>query len=184
MSNEAKPVLPVVAHFCEYLSGEEFVSLAVAPMNDPDVQLARPLVFLFDAESTIATERAAREAAEQQAEALRAALLDCARKAEALKRECGMDPESPQAVRNGQYMAISVAAHVALGTIRGASPQPLAPVVPLTESQLLAEFKRLQAFDDERLVMDFPDFAAGARFAERHHTTQQDAPAHGEGGAT
>ena len=50
---------------------------------------------------------------------LRAALLNCARQAEALKRECGMDPESAQAVRNAQYQAISTTAHIALGTIRG-----------------------------------------------------------------
>jgi hypothetical protein len=36
-------------------------------------------------------------------------LLTVARQAEDLKRECGMDPESPQAVRNGQYMCISYA---------------------------------------------------------------------------
>jgi hypothetical protein len=50
---------------------------------------------------------------------LRAALLNCARQAEALKRDCGMDPESAQAVRNAQYQAISTTAHIALGTIRG-----------------------------------------------------------------
>ena len=50
---------------------------------------------------------------------LRHALLACARQAEALKRECGMDPESAQAVRNGQYQAISTTAHIALGTVRG-----------------------------------------------------------------
>ncbi len=54
-------------------------------------------------------------------EAAEAALLDCARKAEALKRDCGADPEGAQAVRNAQYQAISTAAHVALGTIRGPS---------------------------------------------------------------
>jgi hypothetical protein len=50
---------------------------------------------------------------------LRAALLNCARQAEALKLDCGMDPESAQAVRNAQYQAISTTAHIALGTIRG-----------------------------------------------------------------
>lgn len=54
-----------------------------------------------------------------QIEALRAALLCCARKAEALKRDCGMDPFSPQAIRNGQYQSISTTAHIALGTIQG-----------------------------------------------------------------
>ena len=52
-------------------------------------------------------------------ERLRAALLDCARQAERLKKPCGMDPEGYQAVRNGQYQNISTTAHVALGTIRG-----------------------------------------------------------------
>jgi len=48
------------------------------------------------------------------------ALLDCARKAEALKKECGMDPESPQAIRNSQYMAISYTAHAAITAIKQA----------------------------------------------------------------
>lgn len=68
-------------------------------------------------------------AAQAQEPDLRAALLQCARQAEALKRECGMDPESPQAIRNAQYQAISTTAHIALGTIRGpkapAEPQPV-----------------------------------------------------------
>jgi hypothetical protein len=51
--------------------------------------------------------------------AMRAALLLCARQAEALKRECGTDPESAQAVRNAQYQAISTTAHIAIGTVRG-----------------------------------------------------------------
>ena len=50
---------------------------------------------------------------------LRAALLTCARQAEALKRDCGMDPESAQAIRNAQYQSISTTAHIALGTIKG-----------------------------------------------------------------
>jgi hypothetical protein len=45
---------------------------------------------------------------------LRAALLDVARRAEALKRPCGMDPESGQAIRNGEYMCVALAARAAL----------------------------------------------------------------------
>lgn len=45
---------------------------------------------------------------------LRAGLLDCARRCEALKRPCGMDPESGQAIRNGEYMSIALAARAAL----------------------------------------------------------------------
>jgi hypothetical protein len=62
-----------------------------------------------------------------ETERLRAALLRCARMAEALKRDCGMDPESPQAVRNLQYQAISTAAHIALGTIQGPAPKRCEP---------------------------------------------------------
>ena len=51
-------------------------------------------------------------------ERLRAALLDCAIRCEALKRPCGMDPESPQALRNGHYMSIALAARLALGPNR------------------------------------------------------------------
>lgn len=54
---------------------------------------------------------------------LRAALLECARMAEALKRPCGEDPESAQAVRNAQYQSISTTVHIALGTIMGPNVQ-------------------------------------------------------------
>jgi hypothetical protein len=59
---------------------------------------------------------AAIDAMQADIDRLRKALLDCARKAEALKRDCGMSPESPQAVRNAQYQDISTTAHIALGT--------------------------------------------------------------------
>jgi hypothetical protein len=41
-------------------------------------------------------------------------MLKVARMAEALKRECGMDPESAQAIRNSEYMSISYAARAAI----------------------------------------------------------------------
>jgi len=41
-------------------------------------------------------------------------MLKVARMAEALKRECGMDPESAQAIRNSEYMSISYAAREAI----------------------------------------------------------------------
>jgi len=53
--------------------------------------------------------------AQAELERLRASLLDLARRCERLKRPCGMDPESAQAVRNGEYMSISLAARAALG---------------------------------------------------------------------
>ena len=57
---------------------------------------------------------------QREIDRLRAALLTCARQAEALKVDCGMDPESAQAARNARYQAISTTAHIALGTIKGA----------------------------------------------------------------
>lgn len=60
-----------------------------------------------------------RDRLKAEREGLRTALLACARKAEALKVDCGMDPESGQAIRNGQYQNISTTAHIALGTICG-----------------------------------------------------------------
>lgn len=66
----------------------------------------------------------------REVEALRAALLLCARKAESLKRDCPMDPESPQAIRNSEYQYISTMAHIALGTIKG----PPLPPAPQSES--------------------------------------------------
>ena len=52
--------------------------------------------------------------AADEIERLRSALLDTARRVEALKRPCGMDPESPQALRNGEYMSIALTARAAL----------------------------------------------------------------------
>lgn len=63
--------------------------------------------------------RAELAALRAERDALKTTLLVCARQAEALKRDCGMDPESPQAIRNAQYQNISTTAHIALGTIRG-----------------------------------------------------------------
>ena len=51
-------------------------------------------------------------------DAMRGALLKIARMAEDLKKPCSMDADSPQAIRNGQYMNICYAAHAAL---KGAS---------------------------------------------------------------
>ena len=49
---------------------------------------------------------------------LREALLNVARKAEMLKQECGSDPESQQAIRNGRYMHLSYVARAALGEVK------------------------------------------------------------------
>lgn len=54
-----------------------------------------------------------------QVDALRAALLDTARRVEALKRPCGMDPESAQAIRNGEYMSIALTARAAIASATG-----------------------------------------------------------------
>jgi hypothetical protein len=51
-------------------------------------------------------------------DAMRGELLKIARMAEDLKKPCSMDADSPQAIRNGQYMNICYAAHAAL---KGAS---------------------------------------------------------------
>jgi len=58
----------------------------------------------------------------ERVKVLEDALLRVARTAEALKKDCGMDPESPQAVRNGQYMNISYAARAALAARKGTTP--------------------------------------------------------------
>lgn len=50
------------------------------------------------------------------------ALLKVARMAEDLKKPCGTDPESPQAIRNAQYMNISYAARAAIANSRRAEP--------------------------------------------------------------
>lgn len=65
------------------------------------------------------------EEADHEIAALRQALLTCARLAEALKRPCGDDPESGQAVRNAQYQAISTLTHQALGAPSSIAAEPL-----------------------------------------------------------
>ena len=52
------------------------------------------------------------------------ALLKVARMAEDLKKPCGMDPESPQAIRNAQYMNISYAARAAIARAEAALAEP------------------------------------------------------------
>lgn len=59
-------------------------------------------------------------------------LIDIARRVEGLKRECGKDPESPIAIQNGRYMAISYALRDLAK--RAAPTAPQAPaLVPLTD---------------------------------------------------
>jgi len=64
------------------------------------------------------------------------ALLNVARMAEKLKKPCGTDPESPQAIRNAQYMNISYAARAAIARAEAAlsTPQPDSSVWVLTSS--------------------------------------------------
>lgn len=54
-------------------------------------------------------------------EAKDATLLSIARKAEMLKTDCGEDPESQQAIRNGRYMHLSYLARAAAGRPRSPS---------------------------------------------------------------
>ena len=68
--------------------------------------------------SVIVVESVALSALLADLDAMRGALLKIARMAEDLKKPCSMDADSPQAIRNGQYMNICYAAHAAL---KGAS---------------------------------------------------------------
>lgn len=65
--------------------------------------------------------------------ALTDALIDIARAIEALKQECGMDPESPRAIQNGRYMSIAYRVRA----LASAQPAPqgwkLVPVEPTDE---------------------------------------------------
>jgi hypothetical protein len=63
----------------------------------------------------------------QLIEQLMGALLQCARLAEDLKKDCGMDPESPQALRNGLYMNISYVARAAITAARARLEHPTEP---------------------------------------------------------
>lgn len=53
------------------------------------------------------------------------ALLKVARMAEDLKRPCGMDPESSQAIRNGLYMNISYVARAAIAAAEAQQTEPI-----------------------------------------------------------
>jgi DNA repair exonuclease SbcCD ATPase subunit len=85
------------------------------------------------------------EARDAEIERLRSALLSCARQAEALKATCGMDPESPQAVRNSRYQSISTTAHIALGTISGPAPEAAQPAG--TEAQVQEVIERIERIE-------------------------------------
>ena len=83
------------------------------------------------------------------------ALLTIAREIEALKRECGMDPESSIAVQNGRYMAISYKVR-ALAAGHATAPQPVARD-PLDEARRMfdAGWKAAALFcDREDVVAD------------------------------
>jgi len=67
---------------------------------------------------------------------LRDELLSIARAVEALKRECGMDPESPTAIQNGRYMGISYRLRALADPLRDA-PAELAEAVAEVASFLI-----------------------------------------------
>jgi len=69
------------------------------------------------------------------------ALLKVARMAEDLKKPCGTDPESPQAIRNAQYMNISYAARSAIARAEASTsaPQPDISLVMLMVDRYVAE---------------------------------------------
>ena len=73
----------------------------------------------YDAEQMHAHAAAVTREKDARIKVLEGALLKVARMAEALKREYSMDPDSPQAIRNAQYMNISYAARAALGDKNG-----------------------------------------------------------------
>lgn len=69
----------------------------------------------------------------------RSALIQIARDIEGMKRECGMDPESPTAIYNGKLMSIGYrlrALHAALATKPAATAEVVAP--PPTYGELIA----------------------------------------------
>jgi hypothetical protein len=142
----AADVVPVVAW--EVRDSAGFVCIeydaSAADAAEKDGWGTVPLIRQRDAQATIAT-RDARIAE------LEAALLACARKAEALKMPCGMDPESAQAVRNARYQDISTTAHIALGTIRGPRHHDPAPTSEDREpAAVLSIMKLLEQYGGKR----------------------------------
>lgn len=101
----------------------------------------------------------------QHAEALQTIM----RMADAAKEPCGMDPESPAAIRNGKLASIAQVAAQGLGLVRGPSLSALAaphagaapdgwklvPVEP-TEEMVIAFaeewYSRRQTIDDPQMV--------------------------------
>lgn len=126
------------------LIGDEFAEPRNGQSGKIEYEVADVILALFADES-------------RERDTLRAALLSCARQAEALKRECGIDPESPQAIRNAQYQNISTTAHIALGTIQGPSVAIDAAslpkgCVPLSEyvREIEADPEKKQKLDEAR----------------------------------
>lgn len=137
MDKQELPALPVVGWFAQWNSVYE-IERDRDSLEHPE--RGEALVMQADARDALTAQSA-------EIDRLRDALLHCARLAEALKLPCGDDdPESPQAIRNGQYQNISLTAHITLGTIRG----PAAPSEADEIARLTAEVERLRK-DAERL---------------------------------
>ena len=73
-----------------------------------------PLVLLKEAQAAVDNLEASLREARAETERVREAMLQAARKVESLKRECGMDPESPIAIHNAQLMSVSYVLRAAL----------------------------------------------------------------------
>lgn len=68
---------------------------------------------------------------------LAAQLIDIARRAEALKRECGMDPESPIAIHNAGLMSISYAVRAVAAALESPERVQGDPAEPTDDSDRL-----------------------------------------------
>lgn len=95
-------------------------------------------------------------------------LIDIARRVEGLKRECGMDPESPIAIQNGRYMAISYALRDLAK--RAAPTAPQAPaLVPLTDAQIEQGRDTTFSINNPFCPCDRKTMQKAVRWAERAH---------------
>ena len=91
-----------------YLRGDELEALR---QSDIESQKA----YAQEWSDTLHEYTTANNALRERVKELEQSLLDVARLVEGLKQPCSMDPESPQAIRNGTYMSIGLIARTAIG---------------------------------------------------------------------
>jgi hypothetical protein len=97
----------------------EAIASLEAKLEQRDAEIQRQYACITSHNNITREAEAKLEQSEERVRELKSALLQIARKAEALKRPCGEDACSPQAIRNAEYMSLSYSARAAINKESG-----------------------------------------------------------------